>query len=94
MTTVEEEPGKGGSVDDRWRREDKVIGRLDLDLVAAFGPGSRSHPAIRLTCGKEETGRGGRGSWPHRRCQDTNRNAESKECKKYSSVHYCLPSWV
>ena len=80
MTTVEEEPGKGGPVDGRLRREDKVIGRLDLDLVAAFGPGSSSHPAIRFTCGKEETGRGGRGSWLRCRCQDSNRDTESKEC--------------
>jgi hypothetical protein len=33
---MEQQPGKGGSVDDRARREDKVIGRLDLNLAVAF----------------------------------------------------------
>jgi hypothetical protein len=88
MPTMEQEASKGGSVDDRVRREDKVISRFDLNLMAAFGAGSSGHSAIRVTRGKEETGRGGRCARPQQRSQDCHRETESKKCKNYPSVHF------
>src|SRR5262245_29140842 len=59
---MEQQPGKGGSVDDRVRRQDKVISRLDLNLVAAFGTAGGGHPAVRVTRSEVKTVCRGRGS--------------------------------
>jgi len=62
VPAMEQQPGKGGTVDDRGRRQDKVIGCLDLNLVTAFGTGGGGHLAIRVTSGEEKTVCRGRGS--------------------------------
>src|SRR5262245_54582393 len=59
---MEQQPGKGGSVDDRGQRKDEVIGRFDLNLAAAIGTRGGGHPAIRVARSEEKTGCGGRGA--------------------------------
>ncbi|TMA69531.1 MAG: hypothetical protein E6J69_05495 [Deltaproteobacteria bacterium] len=70
VTPVEQQPREGGVVEQRRRREDEVIGRLDLDLAAAFGAGCRGHQAIRFARAEGEIIRGGWGSQHERERQD------------------------